>query len=155
MALRTTSRQHDQRARDKIECMKLIGRLQKHVHGELLLRPEVGRRIVAELLRELNDTRQPDTPEIALSQRATESLERRVMGVIAQAGMDMTQVRAAEVLLKKRLPDLAMLEVTGEVRQAHVVQLPGTVTPEAWAKALSRGKDHEDAPALVIEHERA
>jgi hypothetical protein len=54
-------------------------------------------------------------------------------------GQDMspTQIRAAEILLKKTLPDLSAQEITGDVTQ-YVARLPQpAASVEAWTAATT------------------
>jgi len=48
-------------------------------------------------------------------------LQKHVAGKLE---MSATQIRAAEILLKKKLPDLQSIEHTGEIIQRGVVELP-------------------------------
>lgn len=53
-----------------------------------------------------------------------------VMGTVE---LTSTQVRAAETLLRKVLPDLSATELTGEVQTTYVARLPEVApTVEAW-----------------------
>lgn len=63
------------------------------------------------------------TPEIVRERIRTSMLVRRLTKhVLGQVEMSPTQVRAAEVLLKKRLPDLSAVEHSGEMRTREIVE---------------------------------
>ncbi len=47
--------------------------------------------------------------------------------------MTPTQVRAAEIVLRKSLPDLAMVEHKGAIEHSYVMRVPATArTTEEW-----------------------
>lgn len=126
---------HTQRV--KTSC--LIERLQAHVLGELQARVEVVRKLI-KLVR-------------GAEGMADRDLEKAVTELILSAGLDMSQVRAAEVLLKKTLPDLANVEFRGEVTKTHTVLLPAGVTADDWAKSVAHLAPTTEAPAMrTIEH---
>lgn len=52
--------------------------------------------------------------------------------------MTPTQVRAAEILLRKVLPDQASVEHSGEVQHSYVARMPEVAnTTEQWQKQYS------------------
>jgi hypothetical protein len=59
--------------------------------------------------------------------------------------MSATQVRAAEILLRKVLPDLASVEHSGNVEQTYVVSMPANVTAAEW-----NGKELEAKPVQAL-----
>lgn len=61
--------------------------------------------------------------------------------VDGKAKMSPTQVRAAEILLRKKLPDLAAIEHSGEVATNNIVS-PDPPTPEAWNERFVRPTAH-------------
>lgn len=45
-----------------------------------------------------------------------------------------TQLKACEILLRKSLPDLTSVEISGEITTSKVIRAPSlAVTPAAWA----------------------
>ncbi len=56
------------------------------------------------------------------------ALQEHAMG---KRKMGPTQIRAAEILLRKTIPDLAQIEYTGEVTTRNVV-LPEPLTEQQW-----------------------
>lgn len=68
-------------------------------------------------------------------------LQSHVDGIVE---LSPTQVRAAEILLRKVLPDLAMVEHSGEVEHSYVVRIPAPA-----AEPLSWQQKH--APPALIE----
>lgn len=70
---------------------------------------------------------------------------------IGSLHMSMAQVRAAEVVLKKALPDLAQVETHGSTTNAHVVYLPQAQSAKEWALSAQAGADL--VQQRVIEHE--
>jgi len=47
--------------------------------------------------------------------------------VVGKVELSQTQVRAAEILLRKALPDLAAIEHSGDVQTSYVVRMPEPV----------------------------
>lgn len=46
-----------------------------------------------------------------------------------------TQVRAAEILLRKVVPDLASVEHSGEIKHAYAIEVPApAATVESWTQ---------------------
>jgi hypothetical protein len=58
-----------------------------------------------------------------------------------------TQIRAAEILLRKCVPDLSTTTVNGEVNVRYVVELPPVLTREEWLAKY--GGNHLDLPAIA------
>ena len=56
--------------------------------------------------------------------------------------MTPSQVRSAEILLRKCVPDLSSATVTGEVNVRYVVELPPVLTREEWVAKY--GGNHLD-----------
>lgn len=53
--------------------------------------------------------------------------------------MSATQLRAAEILLRKTLPDLTSVEHSGEVTTSYVMQMPPVAeSTEEWLKTTSK-----------------
>ena len=52
--------------------------------------------------------------------------------VLEQECMTPSQVKAAEILLRKCVPDLSSTTVNGEVNVRYVVHLPEPISREAW-----------------------
>jgi hypothetical protein len=61
--------------------------------------------------------------------------------------MTPSQVRAAEILLRKVVPDLSNTVVNGEVNVRYVVELPPVLTREEWLAKY--GGNHLDLPAIT------
>ena len=58
--------------------------------------------------------------------QTSQILNRLIAHVNGKIRMEATQVRAAEVLLRKVLPDLASVELSGEVKRSCVVRMPAS-----------------------------
>ena len=59
--------------------------------------------------------------------------------VDGEVDMSSTQLKAAEILLRKTLPDLTSVEHSGEVTTTYVMQMPSVAEDtEAWLKAISK-----------------
>lgn len=58
--------------------------------------------------------------------------------VLGECELTPTQVRAAEILLRKVLPDLSAVDHSGSVEQVHSfavpIDHPDTRSPEEWAR---------------------
>ena len=64
--------------------------------------------------------------------------------------MSQTQVRAAEILLRKAIPDLAAIEHSGDVQQSYVVRMPAAVAD------LGAWRDQQEAkPVEAIDNKPA
>jgi hypothetical protein len=61
--------------------------------------------------------------------------------------MTPSQVRSAEILLRKCVPDLTHANVTGEVNVRYVVHLPEPISREAWLAKYSG--DYLDPPLTI------
>ena len=48
--------------------------------------------------------------------------------------LDVSQVRAIDILLKKVVPDLTRTEVTADITHRYVVRLPDVLDKETWLK---------------------
>ena len=60
-------------------------------------------------------------------------VERLVKHALGQIEMTATQLRAAEILLKKTIPDLSAVEHSGELEHTtYVAQLPAPLTALEW-----------------------
>ena len=57
--------------------------------------------------------------------------------VVGKVELSQTQVRAAEILLRKALPDLAAIEHSGDVETSYVVRMPEPVKDMAeWSQRI-------------------
>ena len=59
-----------------------------------------------------------------------------------------TQVRSAEILLKKVLPDLAIMEIKGEITQNYIVHMPSPVVDLSEWRIQEAIEPDETVPAL-------
>jgi len=67
--------------------------------------------------------------------------------VVGKVELSQTQVRAAEILLRKALPDLAAIEHSGDVQTSYVVRMPSAVADlEEWRKQQDQAGDSADKP---------
>lgn len=91
-----------------------------------------------------NSGRRPNEPyrnrkmEIARDRiKATTLINRLAAHAAGKIEMTPTQVQAAQILLKKVLPDLAAVDnhVTGQMTQ-HYVRAPAKISNDDWAKFL-------------------
>jgi len=58
--------------------------------------------------------------------------------VLGRIKMEMTQIRAAEILLRKCLPDLASVEHSGEVLHSYIAEVPAVAPQvETWQQQHS------------------
>lgn len=130
---------------ERLRTPALIDRMQAHALGDLLARPELVRKIVRAVVEDLAKDGSPEFASLPTAR--VEQIGRAVSALLNRAGMDMSQVRAAEVLLKKALPDLANVEFRGEVQRSHTVLLPQGMSPDEWLR------NAQATPAL--EHEPA
>jgi hypothetical protein len=76
------------------------------------------------------------------AQRLVRQLHKHIDG---KAVLTMAQVRAIDILLRKIVPDLTQANVTGEVTQKYVVEVPPLLTKDEWLKRYK-------TPQAGIEH---
>lgn len=86
----------------------------------------------------LNTRHQESVRQLIRANRLVVRLQQFALGRTFQGkpvNMSPAQVRAAEVLLRKLVPDLAQIEHTGEVNHNYVAQVPAvSETTEEWQK---------------------
>lgn len=68
--------------------------------------------------------------------------------VLGQIEMSPTQVRAAEILLRKTVPDLSATELTGELKVNHDIT-DEAMTPDEWEAQYGDGVGAATGPAEV------
>jgi hypothetical protein len=61
-----------------------------------------------------------------------------------------SQVRAIGILLKKVVPDLAQIQIAGEVQHKYVVEVPALLTKDEWQKKYGVTRQ-EPPPTLELE----
>jgi hypothetical protein len=61
--------------------------------------------------------------------------------------LELSQVRAIGVLLRKTVPDLTSTEITGEVNVRYVAHLPEPISRAAWLEKYSG--DYLDPPLTI------
>jgi hypothetical protein len=62
--------------------------------------------------------------------------------------LDISQVRAIDLLLKKCIPDLTRTLISADVNVKYVAELPKVLTKEEWLRKY--GTDHLDLTALPL-----
>lgn len=73
--------------------------------------------------------------------RASAIINRLREHALGNNRMTATQIRAAEILLRKVVPDLASVEYTGELTTHNVVS-PEPPTPEVWNERFVKPVAH-------------
>lgn len=73
--------------------------------------------------------------------RASQLINRLRDHAMGKVRMSSTQVRAAEILLRKLIPDLASVEYTGDMVVRNVV-VPDPITPVEWNERFVRPTAH-------------
>jgi hypothetical protein len=83
------------------------------------------------------------TPDIVRERIQASMLVKRLSDhVSGKIEMSATQVRAAEILLRKAVPDLANFQHSGEIAHRYVIEAPAPAdNPQEWAK--------QHAPAIT------
>jgi hypothetical protein len=73
------------------------------------------------------------TEEVRDRIRSSMLINRLINHALGECDMSNTQVRAAEVLLRKALPDLSSAEIKQETTHRYVARIPEkAVSPEKW-----------------------
>jgi len=101
MAARLNKRQTDS-TRAKIQASQLINRLKNHVHAL----PELPKHLVKWLEKHEGELDKMDSEAVDDFYKIFDKLTIK---------MESTQIKAAEILLKKSLPDLSAVDVKGEL----------------------------------------
>jgi len=70
---------------------------------------------------------------------AAKLIKRLQMNALGQLEHEMTpgQIRSAEILLRKSLPDLVQAEITDEFTHRYVIEAPAQLTREQWIQEYS------------------
>jgi hypothetical protein len=63
--------------------------------------------------------------------------------------MSMSQIRAAEILLRKCVPDLTTATITADINVRYVAHLPEPISREAWFKKYSGDYLDPDDPHVI------
>src|SRR5262245_34619242 len=58
------------------------------------------------------------------------------------------QIRAADILLRKIIPDLSQASVVGEMTHKYVVEVPPLLTKDEWLKKY-KTLEHKPAPPIL------
>lgn len=76
------------------------------------------------------------TPEVTRRRIQTTKLMQRLQNhALGLADMTATQIKAAEILLRKKLPDLSATEITGEIKQRDITDQP--LSADDWERQYS------------------
>ena len=68
--------------------------------------------------------------------------------LLGRIQLSKSQLRAAEILLRKRLPDLAMVDFTGQLEVNHVARVPQPVGDiDEWRRQFAPKAANETTPA--------
>ena len=65
--------------------------------------------------------------------KLVERLHDHIMGTLEKP-LDMSQVRAIDILLKKCIPDLTRTLISADLNVRYVAELPKVLTKEEWVK---------------------
>jgi hypothetical protein len=65
---------------------------------------------------------------------------------MTNAPVEFEAVRAIEILLRKRLPDLAAAEIKSEQTHRYVVEIPAVLTREQWLEKYGKCDKESDLP---------
>jgi hypothetical protein len=63
---------------------------------------------------------------------ASKLIGRLMEHIDGKISLEMSQVRAIDILLKKIIPDLTRMEMRAEVTHNFVIEVPATLTREQW-----------------------
>ena len=138
----------DTKTAQRVDCVKLLDRLQANALGEYQTLREAG----PGMFRRVGAVIGFDWESLDKTQKAEAvSLLSEMLGRIA---MDNAAVKSAEICLRKVLPDLAQIEQKNTTNNLHVVMMPGTSTnAEAWAETarLSVESSRLESPAWAAD----
>ena len=74
------------------------------------------------------------TEEVRQKIRASCLIHRLQAHIFDGLKLELSQIRAIEILLRKCIPDLTATTVTADVTHRYVVQLPDVLTREDWLR---------------------
>ena len=80
--------------------------------------------------------------------RTTQLLNRLKKHALGKLDLAPTQVKALEILLKKALPDLQAVEITGQIDQNYIVHMPSPVVDLSEWRIQEAIEPDETVPAL-------
>lgn len=116
-------------ALNSIDSAALLKRMQDFVLGEDARFPE----FIAGVLQLVA------VDFAALPEKVQKNLLKSAKALHKKMGLDLAQVKAADVILKKRLPDLANVESTGRTNRVMLVQIPAHgLTAEQWGQQAQK-----------------
>lgn len=126
---RQSGQSWDAKTIERIDCIKLLDRLQENALGEYQQLREAGpamfRRVGAVLGFEWAELGKAD-------QSACMAL---LSDMCSKLAMDNAAVKSAEICLRKVLPDLAQVEQKNTTNNLHVVMMPGSSpNADSWAE---------------------
>jgi hypothetical protein len=78
--------------------------------------------------------------------RATQLLNRLQNHALGIIDLQMTQIRAIEILLRKCIPDLAAAEIKSEQTHRYVAEIPAVLTREQWLEKYGKCDKESDLP---------
>ena len=81
--------------------------------------------------------------------RATDLIDRLQDHIDGKITLSNSQVRAIGILLKKVVPDLAQIQIAGEVQHKYVVEVPPLLTKDEWQKKYRVTR--QEPPSLELE----
>ena len=122
---------------ERIAVSALVKRLQENAMGELMDAQHVMKGTatqILELIKKLTGV------EVEMNRTQKLQLGKLVSDKFKSIKMDSAAVKSAEILLKKRLPDVSQVEYKGEITTNHVVRLPSPQQDaDAWSKSILEG----------------
>jgi hypothetical protein len=125
--------------RQRIQVAKVLDRLSKNVNGGLDEEKHAANRLIKKLYEKFEKI---TGLEIERKSGDQGSLRKMIIDCLRECRMDNSQVKSAEILLKKCLPDIAHVEHKVEGKVTNIVQVPTLPSLDQWhAKVIEPQKE--------------
>lgn len=129
MKRRTGAAAWDAKTAERVDCVRLLDRLQANALGQYQTLKDAG----PALFRRLGDVLGFDWAGLEEGQR--KQAMTMLNDMLGRIAMDNAAVKSAEICLRKVLPDLAQIEQKNTTNNLHVVMMPGSApNAESWAE---------------------
>ena len=87
-----------------------------------------------------------NTAECRAKIKATQLIHRLQAHIFDGLKLEMSQIRAIDILLKKIIPDLTRTEIAADLNVRYVAELPKVLTKSEWISKY--GSDHLSPPMI-------
>jgi hypothetical protein len=89
---------------------------------------------------------QPSADYVREKIRTSQLINRLQAHFFGEIELTAAQIRTAEILLRKCLPDLAATDISAQSTHRYVIEVPPTLSKEEWQKKYSGSLTTEEEP---------